>query len=172
MKDAVAVFVGPRFFAPVGAGKVKLATEAAVIAFVGEQFCDQGRALAPLFIAVHAGAYIAGVATGQETGAAWRADWALTEGVGKGDTFGGQAIQIGCSDVWIAEGLHSVEALLIGAEPEDVGAVLGHHGFSVTLAIVVLSPLVFVFLCFRYAAGYPGKLSAAFNLLARVCRRL
>ena len=36
--------------------------------------------------------------------------------------FGAEAVEVGCLDVFIAEGVDGVVALLVGTDPEDVGA--------------------------------------------------
>jgi hypothetical protein len=45
----------------------------------------------------------------------WQKAW------GKGDAFSAQAIEVGCADVFVAQGVYGVPSLLVGTDPEDVG---------------------------------------------------
>ena len=49
----------------------------------------------------------------RKLGAAWGADGALAEGVGEGDAFGDEAIEVWRVYVGIAEGVNGVEPLLV-----------------------------------------------------------
>lgn len=71
-------------------------------------------------LAVLAAASGGGVSAGEEGGAAGRADGGLGEGVGEGGAFGDEAVEVGGVDVGVTERLDGIEALLVGAEPEDV----------------------------------------------------
>ena len=66
------------------------------------------------------------VASGEEAGSAGRADGALREGVFKEDTLFGEAVQVGGVGIGVAITAEGVKALLVGADPEDVGFV-GHE---------------------------------------------
>lgn len=103
-------------------GEVKFAGEAAgivggaVAEDAGEEPFVGGHLLAVL-----AAAGGAGIAAGEEGSAAGGADGGLGEGVGEGSAFGDEAIEVGGVDMGVTQRLNGVEALLVGAEPEDVG---------------------------------------------------
>ena len=126
----VAVILRARLLATVCAGQVKLAAEAAVVAALGQQCGYERGAFAPFFVSVHAAAYVGGIAACKKAGPAGRADWALAEGVGKGDALLDEAIQIGSVDMGIAKGMNGVEPLLVCAEPENVGTIVFHRRAS------------------------------------------
>ena len=126
VKDAVAVI--PARLDPTGrAGQMQLAGQATVVAGVGQELRHQRRGIGPDVIAVHAGADAAGVHARQEAGAAGRADRILTVGVGKGNACADQPVDVGRVGPVIAERMDGVVALLIGANPQDIGSCVGGH---------------------------------------------
>ena len=66
--------------------------------------------------------YGAGIKSGEKARPTGRAYRALAVGMCECDALGAKAVEVGCLDVFIAEGVDGVVALLIGADPEDVGA--------------------------------------------------
>ena len=104
-------------------GQVQLADQAAVVAGLGQQARDQvggDLAVRPGF-AVARVVHPAGIHAGQKAGAAGRADRTLTEGVSEGRARGHEPVEIGRADVRVAQRADGVEALLVGAVPQDVG---------------------------------------------------
>ena len=142
MEDSVAVFFWAGLFAAVCAGEVELPAKTAVVAALGQQGSYEGSAFAPFFVTVHAAAHVGGIAAGEETGPAWRADGALAEGVGKGDALLDEAIQIGGVDMGVAQCVNCVKPLLVGAEPENVGTLLLHHRTSIVRIILHIDAAV------------------------------
>ena len=126
---AVAV-VAARLGPLVGAGQVQLADQAAVVAGAGQQPGDQRVAAAVARVAVAGVLAGAGVGAGQEAGAAGRADRALAESVRPGGAVTPQAVEPRRAHVRVAAGADRVVALLVGADPKDVG----WHGRSRTSA--------------------------------------
>ncbi len=103
-------------------GEMQLAGEPAEVAGVGEDASDEGL-VGGHGLAVLAGAGGAGVAAGEEAGAAGGADGALAIGVLEERAALGEAVDVGGGDEVIAVAPEGVEALLIRADPEDVGAI-------------------------------------------------
>ena len=66
--------------------------------------------------------YGTGIKPGEKAGTTGRAYRALAVSVCKCYALGAEAVEVGRLDVFIAEGVDGVVALLIGADPEDVGA--------------------------------------------------
>lgn len=62
----------------------------------------------------------AGIASGEETGAAGCADGALAIGMGKGDTTLHKPVDVGCANVRIAQAANRVPTLLVATNPQDV----------------------------------------------------
>ena len=120
VEDIVAI-VGAFFDSSIGAGgQVELAGEAAGIARVPEHLRDQdlsGRD----GLSVLAAPGGPRVAAGQEGGPARGADGALDIGLFKGGTILYQGIDRGGVDEMVSQRSEGVIALLVGAEPEDVG---------------------------------------------------
>lgn len=102
--------------------KVQLAGEPAEVAGVGEHAGDEGL-VGGHGLAVLASAGGARVAAGQKAGAAGGADRALAVGVLEECAVLGEAVEIGCGDEFVAVAPEGIEALLVGADPADVGAV-------------------------------------------------
>ena len=65
--------------------------------------------------------HAAWIHTGEETSPARRADWALAICAGEGKTRIYEAVDVGCADMHIAKRIDGIKALLIGADPEDIG---------------------------------------------------
>ena len=126
---AVAV-VAARLGPLVGARQVQLADQAAVVAGAGQQPGDQRVASAVARVAVAGVLAGAGVGAGQEAGAAGCADRALAERVRPGSAVAPQAVEPRRAHVRVAAGADRVVALLVGADPQDVG----WHGRSRTSA--------------------------------------
>jgi len=51
----------------------------------------------------------------------------LAVGTGKGGAFFNEGIDVGCADMGVAQRVQGVRALLIGANPKDIG-LIGHVG--------------------------------------------
>jgi len=123
--------VDARFLAAAGAGEVEFADEAAFVTGVGETAGKEslgefgGIEVAAVAVDVDG----ARVLPGEEAGAAGGADGGLAEGMGEGGGFYHEGVEAGGVDVGIVEGADGVEALLVGAVPEDVGSC--GHWFSV-----------------------------------------
>ena len=118
----VAVAVGgARLDAPVGAGQVQLADQPAVIAGVGEQPRHQREAAHERVVAVARVVAGARIGAGQKAGAARRADRTLAVGVGERGTRAPQLVQARRAHVAVALRAERVVALLVGAQPQDVG---------------------------------------------------
>ena len=66
--------------------------------------------------------YGTGVKPGEKAGTTGRAYRALAVGLCECYALGAEAVEVGRVNVFIAEGVDGVVALLIGADPEDVGA--------------------------------------------------
>ena len=127
----VAVAVVDARLAPVeGAGQVELADQAAVVSGLGQlpRYQVGGNLAVRPGVAVARVVHPAGIHTGQKAGAAGRADGALTEGVSKGRARGHEAVEVGRADVRIAERADRIEALLVGAVPQNVGPLVCHGG--------------------------------------------
>ncbi len=90
-----------------------------------KQFGD-GDFVAGYGLAVLSAARGARVASGEKAGSAGRADGTLREGVFKEDTLFGEAVQVGGVYIGVAITAEGVKALLVSADPEDVGFV-GHE---------------------------------------------
>ena len=73
-------------------------------------------------IAIAIAVYGAGIKSREKAGTAGRAYRALAVGMCECDALGAKAVEVGCLDVFIAEGVDGVVALLICADPEDIGA--------------------------------------------------
>ena len=104
---------------------VQLAHQPAVVAGVGQQPGDHqlvGRD--GLTVLTHARG--ARVAPGQEAGAAGCAQRVLHEAAVEAHAAGRQRVQMWGADEWVARAAQRVAPLLVGADPEDVGAV-GHR---------------------------------------------
>ena len=68
----------------------------------------------------------AGVAAREEARSARRADRALAVGVGKGDAFRDQAVNVGRTDTVVSQRTNGVPTLLVRADPHDVRSCSGH----------------------------------------------
>ena len=127
LEHAVAV-VHARFLRRRRAGQVQLAHQPAVVAGVGQRAGDQslGRLRRNHRVAIARIADPAGIHAGEEAGAAGRADGALAVGVRERHGLPHEAVEIRRANVRIPQRADGVEPLLVGAVPEDVGAVGGH----------------------------------------------
>ena len=63
----------------------------------------------------------AGILAGEKASATWRTDRALAIGMGEGDTFSHEAVDVRGGDVRVTERTDGVKALLVGTDPKDVG---------------------------------------------------
>ena len=127
VEHGVAVVARARLDAPVGAGQMQLAGQAAAVAGIGEQLGDQRRRLGPVAVAVAAAVHGARIAAGQKAGAAGGADRRLAERVGARRPLRRQAVDVGRVDMAITERGDGIPALLIGADPKHIGR-LGRIG--------------------------------------------
>ena len=116
---AVAV-VGAWLDALRSAGQMQLADQTAVVTRIGECARHQLWSLRKVFETVAVNMHRAGIHTGEETGAARRANRALTIGVGEGRTRGDQAIDIGRRHTFVSQSGDRIVALLVGANPENI----------------------------------------------------
>ncbi len=100
-------------------GEVELAREAAGVPLVRQRLRDQDLRRRDR-LAVLAGAGGPGVAAGEEAGARGGAERVLAEGVGEEDARVRQGVDPGGADPRVAVAPQGVEALLVGADPQDV----------------------------------------------------
>ena len=78
-------------------------------------------------MAVLAAASGARIAAGEEAGAGRGTDGGLAECVFEEDAGAGEGVEVGGVDEGVAVAAEGVVALLVGADPEEVGA-FGHDG--------------------------------------------
>jgi hypothetical protein len=103
-------------------GEVEFAGEAAnVIGRAVAKDAGEEEFVGGHLLAVLAAAGGAGIAAGEERGAAGGADGRLAEGIGEGGALRGELVYVRGMDEGIPERLEGIEALLVGAEPENVG---------------------------------------------------
>ena len=107
----------------VGAGgQMQLARKAAGVTGIGQEAADEFLCARDC-LSVLPAARGARIAAGKERGPARSANRALAIGLGERHTLRHQYIKVWCVDVRIAHGVNGVVALLIGADPEDVGLI-------------------------------------------------
>ena len=102
---------------------MQLADKSAVVAFVGQKFCDKNFLWWELVTAIAVDVKGGRVASCEECGAAWGADRALRVGAGKRDAPLGEPVEIGCPNVGIPQAADRVKPLLVGAVPEYIGSI-------------------------------------------------
>ena len=122
VEHTVAV-VGACFDPGPGRGEVQLAGEAAIVAHVGQAAGDQAYPFVGGEIAVAVAVHVHGVGieTAQKAGAARLAHRALAVGAAEGHALLAQPVEDRRLEVRIVQAANGVIALLIGADPEDVG---------------------------------------------------
>lgn len=115
-KSIVEPWLGPM----AGTLEMKLANQAAVVSGIGDEFTDKGRATIERGIAVSRVMRTARIQTRHETGATWCADGTLTVNMSEGGAAFDERVNRRSAHMRIAQGADGVEALLVGAVPQDV----------------------------------------------------
>ena len=113
-------------------GDVQLAGQSAVVAAVGDAARDQPPALVgrKVGVAVAVDVNGVGVQAGEEAGAARLTHRALAVRAGERNPLGAQPVDDRCVDVRIVQAVDGVVALLVGADPQDVGELACHAADS------------------------------------------
>lgn len=108
------------------AGEVQLTGQATGVTRVGQPSRQETLLRGKVRVAIRIDVHRARVLAGEEARATWRANRALAVGVGERHPFGDESIEIRSVDVRISECTNRVEALLIGAIPENVWSTVRH----------------------------------------------
>src|SRR5690606_22869554 len=119
--ERVAV-VRPRLVTEVRRGEVELADEPALVASIGPAASHEGGAVRELAVAVAVHAHMAWVAAREEARPARGAHRALAVGPGERGAAGAECVERRRVNRVVAKRMHGVAALLIRADPQDVGA--------------------------------------------------
>ena len=127
--EIVIAIVDARFNLSVGTGsEVQFSRKAAAVTGIGKQPGKQKFILRDL-LAILTALRRPGIAAGEKAGATGRTDRDLAIGTSKGDTVGTELIQVRRVNPTVAKRADGIESLLIGTEPENVGAIdVGHVG--------------------------------------------
>ena len=106
---------------------MKFSDHAAVVTGISDELADQGwSARWKSIIAVTCATEARGIQAGHEAGSTWCTDRALAVRACKAGPGGNKLVECGCTNILISQGCNRIEALLIGAVPEDVGSGITH----------------------------------------------
>ncbi len=140
VREGGVAVIRPLLDAMKGARQMQLADQAAGVAGIGHEPRHQRDVRREVGIAVAVHVHGARVHAGEEGGPRRRADRRLAIGVGEGRAALHQRIDRRRRDMRVAERADRVEALLVGAEPEDVGSILAHGCLSSLVVIITTFP--------------------------------
>ena len=112
--------VNPRLGSLARALQMKFSDHPAIIARLRNQFGDDGSLLREAFVSVAGVMNAAGIKSAHEACPTGRADGTLAISVGEGRATAHKRIQNWCPYVRVAQGTDRIEALLVGAVPENV----------------------------------------------------